>query len=541
MIDEVFRKNKTDQKIVDADERFLKISPLPDGSKVVDAKSSRIAYVADPKEDKDAINKSWAEAYFKKEKDAVTKLGESATAKSAEIDSKAKEVINTSTTALTEIKAIIDNFKGKQTELNVLKSSLEALKTSLEALVGSGVIDDTKVSTIQTYSSKKVEDLVNNAKTTLTAGINNQKQSITTLDSKINTTQSNLSNLATSVSNTLSQKVDATAYNTFATKVTNDLNNKANKNDVPSITSLEATFQKKTEKATDSDKLDGLDSTAFARKDTTDTQEFGSNLLVGTKVASVNEGGQIDFAAAPISGLGNSYIDVVSDRSGYANFRMMQRTSSNEFVGLVFPPVSGTIFSSGNMGVGSGLDAEKLGGMGYSSTNATNNIVQRDTNGDFASRWITASHFLMRTNAQDNVFDANSELCFRAQQTSEDNPSHMRFVTLAKLKELLGSSGFGTGQTLQDLTNQRSWNVTYENTTDKPIYVSVVTNSSSDQIALRAQLFINEMLVCENYYGNRNNAKQIATVCGIVPKGARYRVFTDYSGQTHIKKWFEFR
>ena len=88
MIDEVFRKNKTIQKIADAEERFLKISPLPDGSKVVDTRSSRLTYVADPVDDKDAINKSWATKYFKDEKDAVTKLGESATAKSAEIDTK---------------------------------------------------------------------------------------------------------------------------------------------------------------------------------------------------------------------------------------------------------------------------------------------------------------------------------------------------------------------------------------------------------------------------------------------------------------------
>ena len=256
MIDEVFRNNKTDQKIVDADERFLKISPLPDGSKVVDAKSSRIAYVADPKDDKDAINKSWAVKYFKKEKDAITKLGESATAKSVEIDSKAKEVINTSMTALTEIKAIIDNFKGKQTELNVLKTNLEVLKTNLETLAITGLINDNTISTTTTYSSKKVEDLVSNTKTTLTTDIksktdslttivNNQKQSITTLDGKINTTQSNLNNFASGVSGALAQKVDAMTYNTFATKVTNDLSNKANKTDVPSVTSLEATLLKK--------------------------------------------------------------------------------------------------------------------------------------------------------------------------------------------------------------------------------------------------------------------------------------------------------
>ena len=258
MIDEVFRKNKTDKKITDADERFLKISLMPDGSKVVDAKSSRIAYVADPKEDKDAINKSWAEAYFKKEKEAVTKLEEEALAKSAEIDSKANEAINTSTKALTEISAIIKDFKGKQMELNTLKSSLKALKDSLEKLEATGVINDTAVGLTQTYSSKKIEDLVSNAKTTLTndiksktdsltADMNNQRQSVTTLDSKITATQNSLNGLATGVSGALSQKVDISAYTAFTTKMANDLNNKANKNDVPSVTSLEDTFVKKTD------------------------------------------------------------------------------------------------------------------------------------------------------------------------------------------------------------------------------------------------------------------------------------------------------
>ncbi|WP_141088489.1 coiled-coil domain-containing protein, partial [Campylobacter concisus] len=374
MIDEVFRKNKTDKKITDADERFLKISLMPDGSKVVDAKSSRIAYVADPREDKDAINKSWAEAYFKKEKDAVTKLGESAAAKSAEIDSKlvkfkadkesiertqgelkalnedtktkledasaklnetikhideakskltkfnedyantlnintnveskASEVkaslesvkaifnnvtnmgidivnvynkakqdiattkadidtkanlaLNTATSSLNEIKTILNDFKGKQTELNALKASLEALKDSLEKLKATGVINDVSSNLTQTYSSKKIEGLIESAKTTLandiksktdslTSSLTSQSQSITDLSNKITTTQSDLSSLSSNISTTLEQKADKTAFNTFVTKTTNDLNLKANKNDVPSITTLEGTFIKKTE------------------------------------------------------------------------------------------------------------------------------------------------------------------------------------------------------------------------------------------------------------------------------------------------------
>lgn len=287
MIDEVFRKNKTTQKMADAEERFLKISPLPNGSKVVDTRSSRLTYVADPVDDKDAINKSWAKKYFKEEKDAITKLSESATAKSAEIDTKlvkfnsdkdsiertgeelkvlsaetktraeetkaklestlaqleqaktkidnfnadyarakelkgdvegkatevkanlesvkavlndvttkstdilltytnakqdltnlgsatkreiattkasidtrANETLNQASTSLASIKAIVADFKGKQTELNALKASLETLKSSLENLNKSGLINDTEAGIAQTYSSNKINSLL---------------------------------------------------------------------------------------------------------------------------------------------------------------------------------------------------------------------------------------------------------------------------------------------------------------------------------------------------------------------------------------------
>ena len=72
-------------------------------------------------------------------------------------------------------------------------------------------------------------------------------------------------------------------------------------------------------------------------------------------------------------------------------------------------------------------------------------VVAADVNGDFEGRWIKAAHFLMKTNAQDNIFDANSEICFRKAQASGDSPTHMRFATLAKFKETLGLSRGSVG------------------------------------------------------------------------------------------------
>ena len=134
----------------------------------------------------------------------------------------------------------IANSQVKFAELDALKTSLEALKTNLETIVNTGVINDTTTNTIQTYSSKKIWDIVKGAKDTLTADIESAKntlttniktktdtlaadiktktdaltttittqgQSITALDSKITSTQNSLSSLASQTSNALSQKV----------------------------------------------------------------------------------------------------------------------------------------------------------------------------------------------------------------------------------------------------------------------------------------------------------------------------------------------
>ena len=186
------------------------------------------------------------------------------------------EKINKTSDLLAEAKAILEQIKpieqrtqaalntiansqAKFDELEALKATLLELKRSLESINTTGLISDNTISETTTYSSKKVEDLVSDTKITLAADIksktdslttimNNQKQSITTLDNKINSTQDNLNSLTSSVSGALEQKTDKTTFNTFVAKTTDDLSLKANKNDVPSVTSLEATFLKKSDK-----------------------------------------------------------------------------------------------------------------------------------------------------------------------------------------------------------------------------------------------------------------------------------------------------
>lgn len=86
-------------------------------------------------------------------------LQEIATTK-AGIDTRANEALNTATSSLNEIKTILGDFRGKQTELNALKASLETLKSSLENLNKSGLINDTQAGIAQTYSSNKINNLL---------------------------------------------------------------------------------------------------------------------------------------------------------------------------------------------------------------------------------------------------------------------------------------------------------------------------------------------------------------------------------------------
>ena len=231
------------------------------------------------------------------------------------------EKINKTSDLLAEAKAILEQIKpieqraktaletlansqSKFTELEALKATLLELKRSLENINTTGLINDNTISETTTYSSQKVEGLVSNAKITLAADIksktdslttiiNNQKQSITTLDSKINSTQDNLNSLASSVSGALEQKADKTTFNTFVAKTTDDLNLKANKNDLPSVAYLEATFLKKTDKIDAYTKEESDEK--FALKD--DLPPLATETKVGiTKLKNIINAKQTDAA-----------------------------------------------------------------------------------------------------------------------------------------------------------------------------------------------------------------------------------------------------
>lgn len=234
---------------------------------------------------------------------------------------------------------ILANSQSKFAELDALKATLLELKRSLENISITGLISNNTISETTAYSSKKVEDIVSNAKTTLTADIksktdslttimDNQKQSIATLDSKINSTQGNLNNLISSVSAVLGQKADKTTFNIFVAKTTNDLSLKANINDVPSVASLETLFLKKTDKIDAYNKTESNDK--FALK--TELPELATEEKAGiAKLKNVITAKQEDVAVTEKAvaeaieankglGIGQAWQNVTSQRQAAVNY-----------------------------------------------------------------------------------------------------------------------------------------------------------------------------------------------------------------------------
>ena len=98
-------------------------------------------------------------------------------------------------------------------------------------------------------------------------------------------------------------------------------------------------------------------------------------------------------------------------------------------------------------------------------------------------------------------------------------------------------SGWGNGQTWQDVLASRTSGVTYTNTTGKPITVNIGYYVGGNPAAV-GQITINGVLL---RYCQVNNAYvDTGFATAIIPNGATY-VFTANFGTFNINNWVELR
>lgn len=161
----------------------------------------------------------------------------------------------------------------------------------------------------------------------------------------------------------------------------------------------------------------------------TDTQVVTTK---GIKVggASGNEGGQIDFQAAPNSGRSDWAIDLYSSGSSSQNFRFLQQNTSGVGTTILVPQVTaGCEFLTTNYG--KAIDSDKLAGMAATSWTAANSIVARDANGEVTANKYFAGSDGTGQNYQvgDDVWigDVNVSNTMRVSGTTNSAAGYIQF------------------------------------------------------------------------------------------------------------------
>ena len=182
-----------------------------------------------------------------------------------------------------------------------------------------------------------------------------------------------------------------------------------------------------TDSGLDADKLDGLDSSAFARIEHALVKRplpKGDYTSVGFWRAL--DSGWYSYNHDSIQGSNNptpyGFIYVLVEGSDYRVF--WYRKNGIEIYSLFF---NGSQSSSSS---GWNLVSTTLTSGSYASTG-----VMRTENGDFGGRWISADHFKLKAETQDNLFGNSSELVFR--NGAGENENFLRAVSSDRFREVL--------------------------------------------------------------------------------------------------------
>ena len=283
----------------------------------------------------------------------------------------------------------------------------------------------------------------------------------------------------------------------------------------------------KTEKAADSDKLDGLDSSAFIRQtDKTLVSQYAH--IANSEVLPDGDYSSPDFWLSITPGI-------------YYAIREKGRNKPSVY-GLV------EIISNGEVSVTwsyfgeawkwyQGFDKSTLGWKKVVFGDVThetraNSIVARDANGDFYARYIHAEYFRMTNPTQNDTFTADCDIVYRVNTNSN---AYLRSAKISKVASLLG--GLGVGQTWQDVLSQRQYNVVYTNTTNKPIFVSIVSYPTPTPTAY-VSFYIDNLLVARSETSGAEDNTQISAV---IPSGSTYKMDNGGDTGTRVKVWTELR
>ena len=96
----------------------------------------------------------------------------------------------------------------------------------------------------------------------------------------------------------------------------------------------------------------------------------------------------------------------------------------------------------------------------------------------------------------------------------------------------------GVGQTWQDVAVDRDFSITYTNSTQKPIFISILLNGSLSN-RLGARFLIDDVIITDQLGENANGDSETKSIDLIIPINSTYRL-ENFLG-TNVAKWYELR
>ena len=111
-------------------------------------------------------------------------------------------------------------------------------------------------------------------------------------------------------------------------------------------------------------------------------------------------------------------------------------------------------------------------------------------------------------------------------------------VTEKAVSDLMeANKSIGIDQTWQDVLSQRKYNVVYTNTTNKPIFVSIVSYPTPSPTPY-VSFYVDGLLVARSETSGTEDNTQITAV---IPSGSTYKIDNGGDNGTRLKAWAELR
>lgn len=477
------------------------------------------------------------------------------------------EAFNASKALFDESKS---DFDGKYNKVAQIVATFDTLKAQIEEVFKSGTINDSTEALISTFSSKKIMDLLNEAKGAI--------------DEKFSTIHKNG---ITPWSSTL--EYPAGAISVFDGKLyqakSENINKKPSENKeiwhvIASEEWCEKTFLNKNEKIdsyskTESDEkfalktelTDGLPIGAYLSYPSQKTIPAGFLTCDGRSlkkseyaelftVIGYTYGGSGDNFNLPnfadgkfMRGIGGNAAALGTAQQDAINTKNLQiRSITTDNVGTRY--IYGTNTTSDFRGVaftysntGSDLEYKSVAGKDnadiFSSTKKADEtrpynmavvviIKAKNVNTPTAGQ---IDKTILATEAKSGIVKLKNSITAK----QEDAAVTEKAIKLA-IDEIYGKM-VGIGQTLQNVASERRLDEIYENTTGRPIYILIC--GSVNYHSAPAIVLVNNIQI--GYLLPHAGISNVGQVSFFVPAGGFYRVKTDGAEGTTISKWLELR